>query len=286
MAEPRQLEAFKSRHVELGTRGEDEGEDGNDDTTPDRYSHDSAKGSPVERVVDPTWIDVEVIKLWAETCDQRHGTHCRSRHPDTATPPTWLIDVSAACLVRGAPDMAYVALSYIWGDAVGGQAYKDNLARLQQLGALLADDMPRTIRDVIRLLPLIGERYLWVDRLCIVQDDEQHKAVHIDRMVSIYYNARMKLVHALGDGAGYGLRARGRYRSSSSAGACSFSRPTAPSGNATATPYQGVRPALLQSGWSTSAPSTSPTSSGLSIFLLGLTSTCICSSCRPTTLAT
>lgn len=204
LAELRQLETFKSRHAELGTRGEDEGEGGNDND--DIFSHDSTKGSPVEEVVDRDWIDIKVVKLWAETCDRRHGTHCRPRHANTATPPAWLIDVSVACLVRGAPDMVYVALSYIWGNAVGGQACKENLARLQQPKALLEDDMPRTIRDVIRLLPLIGERYLWVDRLCIVQDDEQHKAIHINRMASIYSNAHMTIVHAMGDGADYGLR--------------------------------------------------------------------------------
>jgi hypothetical protein len=33
--------------------------------------------------------------------------------------------------------------------------------------------MPRVIKDAIKLLCLLVERYLWVDAICIVQDDRE-----------------------------------------------------------------------------------------------------------------
>jgi len=213
-AELRHLENFRYHRIERGVAPivdlESPLESSDDDDDDDhRYGFDtefdSTEGSPVEMKRDPEWIDVARIKSWVEACDRRHDDHCRTPHTD-AVSPYWLIDAPAACIVRGSPSKAYVALSYVWGSTAGGQVRRDNLARLRQRGALLQDDMPQTIQDVIRLLPLLGERYLWVDRLCIIQDDEREKETQISNMASIYSNARMTLVVALGDDAGYGLR--------------------------------------------------------------------------------
>ena len=58
--------------------------------------------------------------------------------------------------------------------------------------------LPRTIRDSITFTDRIGETYLWVDSLCIVQDDEDEKREHLQNMGSIYANACFTLVAAEG----------------------------------------------------------------------------------------
>ncbi|KAK4168866.1 hypothetical protein QBC43DRAFT_284117 [Cladorrhinum sp. PSN259] len=55
------------------------------------------------------------------------------------------------------------------------EALQSNIVALQQKGALITvgattAPLPQTILDAIRITNLLGERYLWVDRLCIVQD--------------------------------------------------------------------------------------------------------------------
>jgi hypothetical protein len=95
----------------------------------------------------------------------------------------------------------YVALSYVWGkkSKFEGQLRLtfDNLGKLQQDGALrkkrFAKDVPVTIKNAMGLVKLLGLRYLWVDRLCIVQDDlasktgaNQQYGIHLWRRLLNY----------------------------------------------------------------------------------------------------
>ncbi|KAK4100493.1 hypothetical protein N658DRAFT_497241 [Parathielavia hyrcaniae] len=51
----------------------------------------------------------------------------------------------------------------------------------------------------------LGERYLWVDDLCIVQDDPATKQPMIQNMHVIYSNAYVTLIAASGDNSDAGL---------------------------------------------------------------------------------
>lgn len=97
-------------------------------------------------------------------------------------------------------------LSYVWGNSPLGQALKSNIQGLQEADAPLQDSIPLTIRNVIVLLRELKIPYLWVDRLCIIQDDPENKAKHLRNMSSIYSNATFTVVVALGDSANFGLR--------------------------------------------------------------------------------
>lgn len=154
------------------------------------------------------WIDLDHVRDSIKGCDTHHGEHCHLGAAATTTlqRPHWLIDVSRACLVRPPPSAPYVALSYVWGQAVTGVALRDHLDQLQEPGALLEPTVPRTVRDVIHVLRLLGEHFLWVDRLCIVQDDHENKQAQINNMASIYSGASLTLVAAVGDDADDGLR--------------------------------------------------------------------------------
>ena len=52
------------------------------------------------------------------------------------------------------------------------------------------------------LVKSIGERYLWIDTLCIVQDDETNLGYHIDRMHHIYGMSLATIVKMCGQTAG------------------------------------------------------------------------------------
>ena len=57
----------------------------------------------------------------------------------------------------------------------------------------------------MKLTDLLGERYLWVDSLCIVQDDKKDKAVQIAAMDLIYSSAVLTVAAASGISADTGL---------------------------------------------------------------------------------
>ncbi|MCJ1244755.1 hypothetical protein MMC30_001955 [Trapelia coarctata] len=164
--------------------------------------------------IDPQWIDVNCLRGWLQTCDHVHGAQCNTPPGNVSASliarPRWLIDVCRGCLVRASPEDRYVALSYVWGNAESIKLTKSNLSEFQRSGALweikILLAIPRTVRDVMELVRLLGENFLWVDCLCIVQDDEDTKHDQINSMASIYLNAYVTIIAANGWDANHGLR--------------------------------------------------------------------------------
>ncbi|KAJ9633951.1 hypothetical protein H2199_009150 [Coniosporium tulheliwenetii] len=67
------------------------------------------------------------------------------------------------------------------------------------------EHLPQTIKDAMFVVNLLGEKYLWVDALCIIQDDPVEKANTISNMHSIYQSAVLTIVAASGKDADSGL---------------------------------------------------------------------------------
>lgn len=66
---------------------------------------------------------------------------------------------------------AYVALSYCWGGAEF-QSWKLTTSNISHLRTgVPVDELPRTFRDAIEVTKALGKRYLWIDALCIMQDE-------------------------------------------------------------------------------------------------------------------
>jgi hypothetical protein len=61
------------------------------------------------------------------------------------------------------------------------------------------EEIPQTIRDAIEVTIFLKERYLWVDALCIAQDDTAGKLDQIGHMDEIYGNSVLTIVNATGD---------------------------------------------------------------------------------------
>ncbi|KAH8595100.1 heterokaryon incompatibility protein-domain-containing protein [Bisporella sp. PMI_857] len=81
----------------------------------------------------------------------------------------------------------YAALSYCWGGEQSLQTTTHNHARHQI--EIDFDDLPPTLRDAVLTTHKLGLQYLWVDALCIIQDDERDKSSEIDIMSHVYTSA-------------------------------------------------------------------------------------------------
>lgn len=162
----------------------------------------------IGRSLDPMWIDEEMFKSWKEICEREHGAEYSTANAHNLPRPqlTWLIDVDQQCLVPAGAEVSYVALSYVWGQVKVVKASTQNLQRLREPGAFLQPDLklPKTIVHALSVVRILGERYLWVDALCIVQDDET-LAHLINNMAAVYANACLTIVAADGADAEAGL---------------------------------------------------------------------------------
>ncbi|KAF2730711.1 HET-domain-containing protein, partial [Polyplosphaeria fusca] len=107
-----------------------------------------------------------------------------------------LIDVFERRITLAPAGSRYVALSYVWGQCHVLRSTQSNREQLQQTGAL--DQLPPAaiVQDAMQLVKSIGERYLWVDSLCICQNDIREKSYYITRMDFIYSQALLTIVAA------------------------------------------------------------------------------------------
>lgn len=166
-------------------------------------------------LLDPQWIDPWVPKYWYSQCLDKHGSYCdepnwMKLHPGTNAHPDWLIDVMDLCIVPfSSHTSSYVTLSYTWGNVQCLQTTTGNLERLRGVGSIYSHqgpNIPQTVRDAIEITKYLGERYLWVDSLCIVQDDKDSLSRNLNAMHRIYANSALCLVAYAGTDANYGLR--------------------------------------------------------------------------------
>lgn len=143
-----------------------------------------------------------------------------------------LVDVASMKVVRQVKPVRFVALSYMWkwAPVASKEAHvllmKENTNQLEGDDGLANVSIPNIVSDAIRLCRDLGERFLWVDQLCIVQNDDDGKQNQILAMDRIYRSATFTIIAALNDRDDTGLPGySGRERTSSSRdpmGRCEF----------------------------------------------------------------
>lgn len=165
-------------------------------------------------------IDFRMVRKWIAICENGHGQDCNKsmmrehqlQHPVDIIPEFRLVDVIDNCLVRGVNvgRTKYATLSYVWGRVDFLRTLKSTVGRFEQHGGLkrpeFYEKIPWTIRDAMQVTKKIGLRYLWVDSLCIVQDDDSGKKEEAIRKMDLVYGASfITILAATGNDANAGL---------------------------------------------------------------------------------
>jgi hypothetical protein len=152
------------------------------------------------------------IRSWLSACDlTSKDTHRVCSMSEQPFIPTRLIEVSQSTngyqlrLVRGTTlDKArYSALSYCWGGKQEKQLTDENLQTYEQ--GIPWTDLPNTLKDAAAATYRIGLRYLWIDSMCIIQNDQVDKPNEIRQMAQIYTHAHFTIVDMRGHSAGDGF---------------------------------------------------------------------------------
>ncbi|KAF5656528.1 hypothetical protein FCIRC_13608 [Fusarium circinatum] len=161
-----------------------------------------------------------MLRKWLSTCMASHEG-CRVSTSMIEKPaqgitllPTRVIDIGDPKEHRSKPRLfisnkapgQYVALSHRWSKSIATKLKSDSLSQYQK--ELPVNEMPPTFQDAIEVTRQLGFRYLWIDSLCIIQDDESDWSRESSVMGSIFEEASCTIaaVDSVDDnGADHGL---------------------------------------------------------------------------------
>jgi hypothetical protein len=157
-------------------------------------------------------IDLSLAKQWLSACESHHMCDPlppREPRRESQIPNLRVIDLAKHRLHTCTPNgVRYAALSYVWGDYTYAKLDNSTIKRYFEENALAPGsvNLPQAIIDAMEVARAVGLQYLWVDALCIQQDDESDKDTQIGQMDKIYANAVITIVAADGRNANSPLK--------------------------------------------------------------------------------
>jgi hypothetical protein len=112
---------------------------------------------------------LEKAQSWIQSCRNDHSKCNDHKHRTT---PKRLIFVGTNETIRLEENLhntPYAALSHCWGNSPSCITTKQNISsRMQRVPWA---ELPKTFQDAIIVTRYMGLHYLWVDSICILQND-------------------------------------------------------------------------------------------------------------------
>ncbi|KAF7561493.1 hypothetical protein G7046_g2646 [Stylonectria norvegica] len=156
-----------------------------------------------------------VASQWIQQCEHSH-LMCQLQDASRFL-PTRLIDVGpkkifremiTPILVEGRtlpPDSKYLTLSHCWGPK-GTMPLKLLTSNVSSMVAAIPfTQLPKTFQDAIVVTQQLGLRYIWIDSLCIIQDDGPDWQRESALMAEVYQNATCNITAAQAPNSSVGL---------------------------------------------------------------------------------
>ncbi|KAI1415585.1 heterokaryon incompatibility protein-domain-containing protein [Hypoxylon sp. FL1857] len=150
-------------------------------------------------------MNIQFMKHCIDKCIKDHEG-CREKLSNAQFIPTRLLDVKASndmvrlvgrngILLRGSQPK-YATLSYCWGSALTQKTTKGNIEEYSKAG-IAVHGMPQTFKDAIKIVRKLGIRYLWIDALCIIQDQAEDWEAESVKMCDIFAHAYVTISAAI-----------------------------------------------------------------------------------------
>ncbi|KAH7152555.1 heterokaryon incompatibility protein-domain-containing protein, partial [Dactylonectria macrodidyma] len=148
-----------------------------------------------------TFATVSRAKEWLSTCTKHHGDCLVPAR--TELPSRVLVVSNHKVILRETKGEIgrYVALSHCWGRNPVVRTLRANIRDHKENIPWPA--LSKTFQDAIILTWRLGFHYLWIDSLCIIQDDPDDWAEQASRMAQVFSNAQLTIAASrAADGAG------------------------------------------------------------------------------------
>ncbi|KAJ4387519.1 hypothetical protein N0V93_008113 [Gnomoniopsis smithogilvyi] len=187
---------------------------------PNRKSRRRSKGHRVpiaeDRASPQTYMQ---IRSWLDTCNSRHQK-CRLLSEKPTLPekrilPSRLVYLAPSRNAISSNEVdinlqprlvttnglkfsktSYVALSYRWPENFPREAKLTQETMQLQMDGLQTSQLPQNFIDAFQIAARMGIKYIWIDSLCIVQDDQDDWKREASLMGQIYRNAYLTIAIA------------------------------------------------------------------------------------------
>jgi hypothetical protein len=100
-------------------------------------------------------------------------------------------------------DTRYVALSHRWGSDIPLQTVNGNISSLKH--SISFDALPKTFKDAVTITRELQVPYLWIDSLCIIQDNPEDWAREAKLMEDVFSSAYCTIAASCAQGTDDGF---------------------------------------------------------------------------------
>ncbi|KAK4222675.1 heterokaryon incompatibility protein-domain-containing protein, partial [Podospora fimiseda] len=140
-----------------------------------------------------------LAQSWLTECVESHPL-CKTVHEEH-TLPTRIIDVGSdnenierRPVISNGITGKYITLSHCWGNFV---PLTTEISTMQKrISGISYSTLPKTFQDAVTIARLLQIKYLWINSLCIVQDDPQDWELEASKMAGVYSGALLTIIAA------------------------------------------------------------------------------------------
>ncbi|KAM0421203.1 hypothetical protein ACHAPT_010923 [Fusarium lateritium] len=138
---------------------------------------------------------VACAQAWISDCETSHVS-CKNESDDAgAALPRRVLDLGSPEPVSADVKLVettgqrgrYITLSHCWGNVMPVKTTRETISA-HKLG-LAFDHLPKTFQDAVVFCRKLGVRWLWIDSLCIIQNDDADWKAEAGKMADIYSNS-------------------------------------------------------------------------------------------------
>jgi Heterokaryon incompatibility protein (HET) len=149
----------------------------------------------------PKRLDVDIavrqIRQWLSDCEGHRG--CSTYRRSLTILPTRVLDLGKdpesldpiKLFETGGIEGTYMTLSHRWGPTDFITTTEDTFK--QRIAGILLADLPQTFKDAVSLTRNLGIRYLWIDSLCIKQNNKEDWENEASKMGSVYSHSYLNI---------------------------------------------------------------------------------------------
>jgi Heterokaryon incompatibility protein (HET) len=153
---------------------------------------------------------LDVVKRWMENCTEVHE---KCKEDGLSQLPTRVLDVSedqVRLYETKREREPYLTLSHCWGKAHIITTMTET--KEERIKGIPWSSLSKTFQDAITITRHLGFRYIWIDSLCIIQNDKYDWEMEAAKMALVYKGSQLTIAATSskdGNGGCFGKRMKG-----------------------------------------------------------------------------